>query len=310
MKLRVVLFFLFSLQFATSVAQQYEYVPFPTENAEWVVDIHSTVDCGTPPGWCETLTYLISGDSLINDTAYTVLKRFNGTSQLVQTLFREDSLSKQVFIRGPGLGSEEHLAYDFGLSVGDSLYPPTTMGLSSQFFHTVYQIDTVELTGSLRKRFHLLDYGIWDVGAKWIEGLGGLNGPFLLYPQQESNHVLRCFFSNENLCFSNPAPSWMPLEYPQYEFCDSAVSGVSSPPDSSRVRLTIKPNPTSSHVLVSCTVNSVGTLRVYSQIGLLVYENELTSETLVNVSALSSGIYVLQFISKDHQILTTKLVKQ
>jgi len=309
MKLRTVLFFLFFIQYLTSVAQQYEYVPFPTENATWVVDIHSTVDCGPPPGWCETLTYLTSGDSLINDTNYTILKRFNGTSHLVQTLFREDALTRQIFIRGPGLGTEEHLAYDFGLNVGDSLYPPTTMGLSSQFYHTVSVIDTVELAGSLRRRFHLLDYGIWDVGSKWIEGLGGLNGPFLLYSQQESDQFLRCFYSHDNLYYFDPAPSWMPMEYPQYEFCDSAINGIWDSSSSSNVQLTVKPNPASNYVLVSCPTNFSGTLRMYSHVGLLVYENELHDEALINVLGLNSGIYVLQFISKDYQILTTKFIK-
>jgi hypothetical protein len=55
------------------LAQEYEYVPLPTDNAVWSTDLFSSVDCGEWPGLCSQGQYVPNGDTLINNISYTML---------------------------------------------------------------------------------------------------------------------------------------------------------------------------------------------------------------------------------------------
>ena len=312
MKLRTVLSFLFLICSLQSRGQEYEYVPFPTENASWNVDNHSSVDCGTPPGWCSSPVYWVNGDTLHLDTAYTKFHWQLHPLGITDVVFiREDTVTRKVYYR-TDLSSfvEEELAYDFGVNVSDTIYAPSFMGGSEGFYHTVTSIDTVSYSGSLRKRFNLLDYGIWNSGTFWIEGIGGGNGPFQLYDQPEVWSRLRCFTDMSGLVYSEPSPNWMVLEYPEYVFCDSSVLDIiEESGEAKNNKLWIWPNPSRSEIQISIRQETKSLLEIRSFDGRIMNHSVLDGIVVIDIEDYPIGIYTISVLTTDGIHLSTKLIK-
>jgi hypothetical protein len=69
------------------------------------------------------------------------------------------------------------------------------------------------------------------------------------------------------------------------------------------------PNPATSVINVTIENNAQGTLRVRSLEGRLVAESVLLASTTVDVSALTNGIYIIEFTSKEGRRASAKFVK-
>jgi hypothetical protein len=69
------------------------------------------------------------------------------------------------------------------------------------------------------------------------------------------------------------------------------------------------PNPATSVINVTIENNAQGTLRVRSLEGRLVAESVLLASTSVDVSALTNGIYIIEFTSKEGRRASAKFVK-
>jgi hypothetical protein len=69
------------------------------------------------------------------------------------------------------------------------------------------------------------------------------------------------------------------------------------------------PNPATSVINVTIDNNAQGTLRVRSLEGRLVAESVLLASTAVDVSALTNGIYIIEFTSKEGRRASAKFVK-
>ncbi len=142
-------------------AQEYEYVPLVREGIEW----RYSGDFGI-------YHYQIKGDSLVNDTLYKKMYRYE-TCELekdspLRALVREQD--KKVYARGVVKGDEkEYLIYDFLVQEGDEviLYSDVAFWGSSDW-GIVDWIETVQIGNHLRRKFKI---GL----NEHIEGIGGIH---------------------------------------------------------------------------------------------------------------------------------------
>jgi hypothetical protein len=118
---------------------------------------------------------------------------------------REDS-ARRVYFTNPA-GTLTYLFYDFGISVGDTVYP-----YNDPLFP--YVLDSVTpfelLTGEIRNRYVLRvvdPYGGADsCYTYWIEGIGSLYGvltPVFCYFVGDNPHLI-CAWEYDTLLFHNP----------------------------------------------------------------------------------------------------------
>lgn len=162
----------------TSRAQA--YTPFPAGNAVWTVTFNSS-DCilWFPEMAVQTYRYALVGDTLIAGAAYLKCSVVEacGTCCEAAPVFgyigavRDDTVARKVFIVPPDSFSEVVL-YDFSVEVGDTIEQAFPIGACSP--QVVQWIDSVEVGGSFRRRYHLQ-------GPCWpnevVEGVGSLTGP-------------------------------------------------------------------------------------------------------------------------------------
>lgn len=280
----------FVLMGTVGLAQEYQYVPFPKENARWNVDAMS-MDCPPYPALCGQGTYAAAGDTLISGVSYT---RINDVylGQVTSTtfyLFREDTAQRKVYRLWSG---QEYLVYDFSLSVGDTFnISHPTVGVEESY--VIEGIDTVSVGNSLRKRFNFGGPQSLPESYYWIEGIGGGAGPFMSHYIFESWSLLRCFSIGDELLFSSPIsypPQYLLELYPWYEYCDTRVIGITEPmrPESPAA-LTVHGGQ------VTIPDLGIGQYRyvLYSLLGQQLMQGNLT-EDILQLPYLPSGIYVLR----------------
>jgi len=297
--MRNLLLSIFVLMGTAGLAQEYQYVPFPKENAQWNVDAMS-MDCPPYPAMCGQGTYAAAGDTLINGASYT---RINDVylGQITSTTFyrfREDTAQRKVFLLWNG---QEYLVYDFSLSVGDTFHiSHPTVGVEESY--VIEGIDTVLVGNSLRKRFNFGGPQSLPESYYWIEGIGGGAGPFMSHYIFESWSVLRCFSIGEELLFSSPIsypPQYLLELYPWYEYCDTRVIGITEPTKSA------SPKTLTAHGgQVTIPHLGIGQYRytLYSLLGQQLMEGTLTGETL-QLPYLPPGIYVLRLQTTERQLV-------
>lgn len=169
------------------------FFPFPAAGQAYVNFI-STVD--SSDSWTDVLScsdfdcfteytrnYTLDGDTTIGGLQYTKLRAFEeyeqGMAQSqncpVSTTYRDyyygaiREASKQIFIKRTV--SPEYLAYDFNLSVGDTVPPPDN-GMGYESTRIINTIDSVMVNGAYRKRYTVAS------GTEIIEGIGASSGLF------------------------------------------------------------------------------------------------------------------------------------
>lgn len=121
------------------------------------------------------------------------------------SIFREDSLGKiyrvyRDYHTKVLQFDKEHMLYDFSLNVADTFYH-----YRSGSNYIVHAIDSIALRdGTQRKRLLLKsehDERPNPNLVTWIEGIGGMNGPFFdgITYYNDAASVLRCYFEQEKL---------------------------------------------------------------------------------------------------------------
>ncbi|KAA3625808.1 MAG: T9SS C-terminal target domain-containing protein [Flavobacterium sp.] len=82
--------------------------------------------------------------------------------------------------------------------------------------------------------------------------------------------------------------------------------GTSAPTD---IEFQLSPNPVSDILTISSEVN-IESVAIYSGLGQLIQQNQIDSSTvIIDVSALNSGVYVIQLASSD-RTTSKKFIKQ
>ncbi len=144
----------------------------------WSV-LHCTMGIGVA---CNTDHYQYEDTVSMCGSTYAMLP-FDG----YDTMYVRNEGQRTRFRRTTDCASKEYLMYDFGMSVGDSVYAGLNVPYGGQLDTARFKllgIDTVMLFDIARRRFHLLFDRCNEFGSisymDWIEGIGSTTHPF--YP--------------------------------------------------------------------------------------------------------------------------------
>ena len=210
-----------------------QYTPFPTENAEWLMQ--RTAAQGGGAYSLSFSAYRLSGDTVINDTLYHKVYEtmdFNaGAPPVLVAGLRE--AEQRVYARRIGYNglqggcqwdpAFEVMLYDYTLdSPGDSLRIQHSW--IGEVLYRVLSIDSVQVNGQPRRRINCenISYSCGPMPLSYIEGVGSerhLLDPFMLQTY-EVNYLLSCFKQEE--VFQYSAFSTPPL-------CDITTVGMVRP---------------------------------------------------------------------------------
>jgi len=282
-------------------AQEYEYIPFPTENASWHFD-YLSMDC-PPTQLCSQRNVAVANDTVINGLTYTNINLINNGQLTSGTLhrFREDTVQRKVYGLEDG---EEHLVYDFSLMVGDTFFDtyPTAGWPGPGAYYVVSGIDTILVGSSLRKKFTFTGVLSMEENGFWIEGMGGGSGPFMSLDAFESWTILRCFTHHDELLYSKPfpyPPHLLLQQHPWYEYCDTSIVGIVE------VKKSIRPTTLIVHgseVRIPDFGSGTSQYTIYSVLGQQQMEGNVTNG-IMQLPYLPPGIYVLRLWTRDEQIV-------
>jgi hypothetical protein len=215
------------LVFARTAAAQ--YVPFPTDSAEWIVQ-----RTAAGPGGQSSISfsrYVLDGDTVLNDTLYHKLYETYdfapGTLTLVAGIREEAQKVYALRIGFNGLmggcqwdPDNEVMLYDYTLDTpGDSLviHHPYI----GDVVFVVFSIDSVTVNGAPRRRINCLNgtYSCGPLPLSYIEGVGSdrhVLDPFMLQTY-EINYLLACYKRNDTFHFS---------AFPTPPLCDITSVGL------------------------------------------------------------------------------------
>ena len=263
---------------------------FVTPDKQWNV-----LASGMPLSYV-TEIFWIEGDSVVNDMTYQKIwvSMDSLQTQHYNGLLREES--NVVYYIQPG--NSEGVLYDFNLEIGDTISIVNIFCFDA-FPLTVYDIDTVEYFGMMRKRWHLGDHD-WPQEI-WIEGIGSHSGP--LYSGFE--FCIVCPFW-ELLCFHDQGT----LQYisPDETDCYKTTVGKSENFEASALR--IKPNPVKrgSKLFVDSPFK-IEALSLYNTSGQLLQKIQPTKNELnaFETNSLKPGMYFVTAIVNGQHI-TRKII--
>lgn len=150
-------------------AQNYEYIPFVNEGYVWSYCDVWKVEIDKYNLYFSQFKF--RGDTTITDIRYKKLYKQDCTSNNLYYMgsIREENKKVYAIYSGEQL---ERLIYNFNLVVGDSIQSP----YNDSHYFKVTKIDTIEVAKGKRKRIKLG----FDT---WIEGVGTLDR-FMMYPLQ------------------------------------------------------------------------------------------------------------------------------
>lgn len=280
---------------AAYAQQQYQPVPFPTGRAYWCERYDSV---GVVNGYLGYIplryAFFTNGeDTLIDGISYKKLfyspdgdtsNSFYYGGIFEDSLRRvhycgHDSPHQPDFISSTS-GYMSGIIYDFSIKVGDTLLMDDLL--------IVTRIDTIDLGGVLRKRFHF-EY----MDFTWIEGIGSTYG-LLFYNGMKplceycSWNKLLCVIQNDSLIYHWGTDNC---------FTTNTITSPESTPS-----ITAYPNPTKDRITLEFGEARFSTLRLVNAAGATVLETALTGhepQHTLQLKDLPAGIYSCILSGKD-----------
>ncbi|MFH1005684.1 MAG: T9SS type A sorting domain-containing protein [Bacteroidota bacterium] len=245
----------------------------------------------------ETYFTKFNEDTIINLLHYyKVFKSFDSTQAnwINDGYIREDSNHKVFYKKD--ISQVEFLLYDFNADVGDTIHRYISDRLTISL--KVDSINTVNIAGSLRKRFYLRAKMMPPINEIWIEGIGSLLGIFYsgyIGVLDSYKHSLLCYYENDSLKYLNP----------EYQSCFHNF-------------LNIEENKSEEQILLSNIENDFYILQASSIIKEIVICNILggkiknyipySNQCNIDLSHFSPGIYFLS-IKIANKSFNLKLIK-
>ena len=179
-----------------------KYVPFPTKNATWSINLLARCyGDPSPIGTPQLTNFALTGDTaIINKIVYFKVSD--------KGFIRESN--KRIYYIGKDFTgyyhNDETLLYDFNTKIGDTIkHNPTSM-----FFYSVIKdIDSIKINTEYRKRYKVTDqsksedYIIEGIGSVGIGLLGNINDHIPTCGGKYSwEHI--CFTENDTIRYLNP----------------------------------------------------------------------------------------------------------
>lgn len=299
------------------VANAYGQSDFPLSNAIWNVD---KVNAHGP---YEHTLYATIGDTLINDTAYSILSIINDTvigdempdTHLVGYIRNE---GEKVLLRCDG---GEITLYDFSKTVGDTIWHngyfvsffqnETHYGLDEEHFKYISIINNRYVEDGLEKYevsigYYDDEYGFYELyGDVWIRGVGSERGLIrhLWYPPMSEmdryyDNTLKCLKHNGIVKYFND---------PQCSkcFCWYDTSEISN--ETADNSISIYPNPACNSISIKVEKEYTDLkIEIMDEMGKLVYSNN-EIDNPISLDGFATGIYFVQ-LNIDGKVTTKKIV--
>ncbi len=287
---------LISILFASLISMSFgqNYYPLLQENRTWNV---ISVELVGPDFWdttYSTSTYQFFGDTTINAHSYQSLYESSEEVPLNWNLWcfmREDS-SKRVWGRRES-STEEMLMYDFSAEVGDSVL----VGLVAPVYLYVDSISEININQTNRKKYWLSCKTMPEYSETWIEGVGSNKG---ICWSGSANLVggwnrFLCMSDTGELIYSNP----------NYESC-YLVTDIT---ENNKPIINIYPNPAKGTLIIqnkeNVKIKSISILDLNERI----LKQFDINQTRLNISGISSGIYLLKISYKNGELLEKVIIE-
>jgi hypothetical protein len=273
---------IFACFFVLLITHNTTNAQFLNKNAVWNVHYQ-----GIDGGPDKIISLKIEKDSLINDTVYSIFNRDYDRYAL-----REDS--DKVFFRVlppyifQGSDSSEHLLYDFGLELNDSI----RLNLLGNEFYTRYfwkvkSVDSVLVGQEYKKRILLkvnesADYPTEGV-EYWIEDVGSTAGPLYFTGISEFETVIQlyCYQVNGELLYST-------------EISNGKCNYLDTSPQYPVAKDVLFYNNSLNQVKINIPLKASCLLSVYSINGQKIFNQEIPCNRYVNLVTLNPGIYIFE----------------
>jgi len=306
------------------IKAQVPYTPFPKGDIAWT----SLFSYGGPNYRLSIDTVSVAIENKIYNKVY--FGKCND-EQYIAGVREED---KKIYLYVPELG--EHIIYDFGLEIGDRLYCTIQANMVPNaswdnytltfskfkeddfvFYYIAANRKTVTLiNGDVRNVLTVSGvYGTnpyWSYNVDWVEGLGDVNiithfglpgfissifhRPFAL---QDWDKLLCICQNNTKLMECNE------LSMPDCQMCKTNQIN-----EIFRQSVSIYPNPTSGELTIENGQLKIRNIEIFDAFGKNVeVETFLLDENKIDISHLSSGIYIIK-ITTENGIAIKKFVKK
>ena len=240
----------------------------------------------------------IKGDSILNDQTYKkVFKCINNDESCQHPVFdgliREENLKTYYILPEETI---EYLLYDFSLQLNDTieLEEPSSMSLGIKIPLRVYDIDSVNINGELKKRIKLTHPDSETIRDIWVENLGSLSDFYTIYMKYTGpGKVLSCYYQENELVYKNP-------KYPCYH--TTSISTIEQ------------------HADIHCRIQdgilnlefdspATGSISIFNTEGKALYNDKLLnqSHSFIKMTDFVSGIYLLVFRDSNGETKTLKV---
>lgn len=244
--------------------------------------------------FCHSYFTKFSGDTLIGDIHYMKVLRSDDKQMqnwAIKGFIRED-ITQKIYFRDK-FAKDECLLYDFGCSVGDTVFLNCTC---SEYGFLVDSIKSKILDGTPCRHFYLT-YMENKTKGVCIEGIGSTLGVLNLglgHCMTGGGEALLCFFEGG-------IKKYQASEFPNYCYLSpEIINGIV--PEKTVSHFNVYPNPVSSVLFIQPkqTIKRGYTLELFSVKGELVKTECLDAGNNLNridVGTLKNGIYILRLIS-------------
>ncbi|MFO7879915.1 MAG: T9SS type A sorting domain-containing protein [Bacteroidales bacterium] len=295
MKALKTIFSFFLIVSAINLSAQ-EYIPMLQEGKIWNFTTENYPQPPDYPGDTTTISYILSGDTVINSITYKTLYQTSctesGDAQVSGNpvaFLRENTSSKQVFVHS---GGEEFLLYDFSVQTGDTLYAENYIWSDINYL-VVTDTDTSVIDGTARKTIHFSLYPDLGWTGAWTAGIGS-STTLINYIQGDGAYTksLNCLFENGTLVYHNTYETCCPGELTSVRDAKSLNN-----------QITLFPNPAVNILNIEFSGTESSRIRIFDVSASLIYQEKLhPGKSKINISQLPAGIYIAKITGKNESI--------
>jgi len=279
----------------TTLAQENEYVPFPTKNAEWSSYFENPFLSSEENKSCHIIA-LFDEDTTINGLLSHKVFGLTDSVTCKENAFHLgyiQTIGDSIYYFDD---SRYGIIYIYNLQVGDTV-PFEVLGGGG---FIVTKIDTVLLGNKHRKRY-LFDWSTYLNDLAWIEGVGSTNG--LLFPGSYivgMTSKLLCFKQDGETIYYNDTLNSC---YPFYKPLSNKIDDLCI--------FNVYPNPANDFVEIALPKKMSGNILIVSSEGKTIIAIPITQNKnhYLNIDTMEPGIYLVLFTdSKSSEQYQQKLI--
>ncbi len=290
------------LLFLSNTLFSQDYFEFPTSNALWN---HIIVESMSPPYEWTVIDSLGQPITIGNQQYIEIYNVGLGTPYVVGAI-REDTRLKKVYFHN---FADEIILYDFSLDLGDTIFYTTNLWYIMDYYKTVETIDSINICGQYRKRWHLRNSYL-NMNDTWIEGIGSVFRYGLLYP------------NDPDIVLDGSTPYFGCFKHDTITYIDGSTCTGTCPCEGWLVHINeiaetdkeiiLYPNPAKRllHIDLQNSKTSYNYLEIYTYNGEQIQKQEVTSKENIELDLgfLTKGMYFIKLTGKD-KVTLRKFVK-